>query len=136
MYYYDLSPRYSETDAMGHINNTVLPVWFEKARDPIFELFMPGRDLSKANLITVKYEIEFSNEIRYENDVQISTGIKKIGNSSLTVVQRLVQNDVLCAIGQTTIVHFDYKTKKPGPIPETIRQQLEAHILSLKSPRI
>ncbi|OZG70450.1 thioesterase [Hahella sp. CCB-MM4] len=129
MYYYELSPRYSETDAMGHINNTVLPVWFEKARDPIFELFMPGRDLSKANLITVKYEIEFSNEIRYEHDVQISTGIKKLGNSSLTVVQQLMQNDKLCAVGQTTIVHFDYENKKPGPIPETIRQKLEEHIV-------
>ncbi|AZZ95491.1 acyl-CoA thioesterase [Hahella sp. KA22] len=124
MYRYELSPRYAETDAMGHINNTVPPVWLEKARDPIFELFMPGRDLSKANLITVKYMIEFHDEIRYEHEVAIFTAIAEIGNASFTVTQRIVQNDTLRATGQTTLVHFDYRNKKAAPIPDDIRARL------------
>ncbi len=30
-----IQPRFNETDALGHINNTVLTQWFEGARDPI-----------------------------------------------------------------------------------------------------
>ena len=36
-----IQPRFNETDALGHINNTVLTQWFEGARDPIFKLFTP-----------------------------------------------------------------------------------------------
>ena len=30
-----VSPRFAETDALGHINNTVIPVWFEQGRHGI-----------------------------------------------------------------------------------------------------
>ena len=32
MFHYETEPRFSDTDALGHINNTVYPVWFEQAR--------------------------------------------------------------------------------------------------------
>jgi len=35
-----IKPRFLETDALGHINNTVVPGWFEGARDPVFRWFM------------------------------------------------------------------------------------------------
>ena len=31
-----VTPRFYETDAFGHINNTVITGWFETAREPIF----------------------------------------------------------------------------------------------------
>ncbi len=34
-----IQPRFQETDALGHINNTVPAVWFESARDPLFRIF-------------------------------------------------------------------------------------------------
>ena len=40
-----ISPRFLETDALGHINNTVLPMWFEAAREPVFRMFSPELDL-------------------------------------------------------------------------------------------
>ncbi len=42
--YTTITPRFSDTDALGHINNTNVPVWFEGTRDPLFRLFTP--DLS------------------------------------------------------------------------------------------
>lgn len=40
-----IKPRFNETDALSHINNTVLTAWFEGARDPIFKLFTPDLDV-------------------------------------------------------------------------------------------
>ena len=34
----ELMPRFYETDGLGHINNTVIPKWFETARTPIFAM--------------------------------------------------------------------------------------------------
>ena len=31
--------RFYETDALGHVNNTVVPMWIETGRLPIFEFF-------------------------------------------------------------------------------------------------
>ena len=54
-----LMPRFSETDALGHINNTALPVWFEAARTPFFRFFTPDLDCNKWKLIVAKIEVEF-----------------------------------------------------------------------------
>ena len=54
-----MEPRFCETDALGHINNTVVPMWFETARGPVFEVFNPGQDLSKWNVILRKNRCRF-----------------------------------------------------------------------------
>jgi len=36
-----IKPRFCETDALGHINNTSVPMWFEQGREPLFEFFVP-----------------------------------------------------------------------------------------------
>ncbi|MCJ8299448.1 MAG: hypothetical protein MJK13_11020 [Pseudomonadales bacterium] len=46
-----ISPRFLETDALGHINNTVLPMWFEASRDPVFKIFSPELDVNNWKLI-------------------------------------------------------------------------------------
>ena len=57
-----LQPRFSETDALGHVNNTVLPVWFEESRSPIFELFCPGMNVDDWHLIIAKIDVDFLAE--------------------------------------------------------------------------
>lgn len=41
-----ITPRVSETDGVGHINNTTVPVWFEAGRHEIFKLFTPDLSFS------------------------------------------------------------------------------------------
>ncbi len=43
--------RFYETDALGHVSNTVLVGWFEAARIPIFKLFVPDLNLQNWPLI-------------------------------------------------------------------------------------
>ena len=44
-----ITPGFYETDALGHINNTVIPMWLEKARTPIFKIFTPDLDPKNGN---------------------------------------------------------------------------------------
>lgn len=123
-----ISPRFAETDALGHINNTVIPVWFEQARKPVFQIFTPDLDPKKWRLIIAKIEVSFLAEIIYGYDVEIRTHLLHVGNTSIQLIQEVYQKDQLCAKGLAVLVHYDYKTKKSVPIPDEIRQYLEEHI--------
>lgn len=128
MFTLTIQPRFAETDALGHINNCVLPVWFEQARTPIFEIFVPGLGIRQWNLILAKIEVEFVAELFYGVGVEIRTWIERVGNSSVQVYQEAWQNGKLCAKGRAVQVHFDHGIKQSQPIPDAIRTQLNLHL--------
>lgn len=35
-----ITPRFSETDMLGHISNTAMPVWLEGAREGFFAVYI------------------------------------------------------------------------------------------------
>lgn len=123
-----LQPRFSETDALGHVNNTVLPVWFEDSRTPIFELFCPGMNVNDWHLIIAKIDVDFLAEIYYGKSVEIRTFMNKIGNSSMVVGHEAWQDNQLVAKGTAVLVHFDHTSKSSKPISEEVRIVLQQHL--------
>src|SRR5690606_31382399 len=106
MFHYSVQPRFSETDCLGHINNSVIPVWFEEARTDLFRLFNPSLSMNTWNLILKRYDIDFVAQVWREYPVEIETTIAKIGTTSLTVLQRALQQGAVAVVGHTTLVHF------------------------------
>ena len=125
MYSTTIEPRVSETDALGHINNTAIPVWLETARHPIFKLFMPDLSFNNWKLIVVNTNTNFSNEIFFGEDVNILTWVKKVGNTSFQLYEEIWQYDKLCVDSIVTYVNYDLKKKVTERIPDTIRRELE-----------
>ena len=123
--------RFCETDALQHVSNTALVSWFEAARDPIFRMFTPTMDLKNWPLILASYKVDFLAQIFYGKPVTVKTYISRLGNSAFDVYQELWQAGNVCATGVTTLVHFDYKTQKSAPIPDTIKKMLNAHFKAL-----
>lgn len=128
MFIETITPRFAETDALGHINNTVVPVWFEQARTPVFRLFVPDLAPERWRLIIAKIEVSFRQEIVYGHAVEVRTYLEKIGNSSFQLGQEVWQRGEQCARGSSVMVHFNYDHKKSEPIPPDIRAELEEHL--------
>jgi acyl-CoA thioester hydrolase len=124
--------RFYETDALQHVSNTVLVGWFETARLPIFKYFTPDLDLNNWPLILANYNVDFLQQIYLADPVEVKTWISRIGNSSFVVYQELWQSDVKKAKGTTTLVRFDYASKKAVRIPDDIRAKLEEHTIELE----
>ncbi|NQZ80916.1 MAG: acyl-CoA thioesterase [Colwellia sp.] len=122
-----IATRFSDTDGLGHINNTMVPVWFEGARDPVFKWFMPDLDLTQWNLILAKIDVEFHAQMYYGEKMEIRTYIGRIGGSSFDVYQELWQNGSRCASGTAVMVYFDYQTNKSLKIPEEIKVTMQEH---------
>lgn len=122
-----LSPRFAETDALGHVSNTAFPVWFEDARMPIFEIFHPTFDINNWTLILARQEMDHVAQSYVAKEVTINTLVGRLGNSSMEVLHQAFQGGVLIAKAKVVMVHFDYNTSKSKPIPDSIRQQLQQH---------
>ncbi|GAA6153600.1 acyl-CoA thioesterase [Pseudoteredinibacter isoporae] len=127
MFLHQLEPRFAETDALGHISNTIFPIWFEDARTPVFKIFNPNMNVHKWTLILARQEIDHTAQTFIGKSVTIQTGLGHIGNSSFELIQIAEQEGEIIAKGKAVLVHFDYEKQKASPIPEDIRAQLDAH---------
>ena len=129
MFSLTINPRFCDTDALGHINNTVLPVWFLEGRESILRIFNPSLSTEEVSLVLAKIEIEYLEELFFGKPVEIRTYVLRIGTSSVLVGQEAWQDDGLRATGTATIVNFDKHLRKSIPIPQAIRKKLERHVL-------
>lgn len=123
-----IQPRFSETDALGHINNTVFAVWFESARQGVFRIFTPDLDVANWTLIIASIQINYHAQTHYHAPVAIKTWISRIGNSSFEVYQEAWQQGQKCASGKAAMVKFDYKQQQAIALTAAERQALSLHL--------
>jgi len=124
-----ITPRFGDVDVLGHVNNTVLPIWFETARNPLFSLFMPDRKIDPATfpLIMAHTDFDFVDELVFQYDVEIRSGISRIGNKSFTVYHEAWQHGKLRVKGHAVIVHYDFTQRLSTPLPEEMKTLLAPH---------
>ncbi|MDD2519788.1 MAG: thioesterase family protein [Kiritimatiellae bacterium] len=123
-----VTPRFGDVDGLRHINNTRLPLWFELGREPLFRLFNPGMQLDNWNLIMAHIDVDFIVPMGLGADIEIRTAVAKIGTTSFTVSQEAWQNGEMGARGSAVVVHYDFRNRRPLPIPEDIRTKLKEHL--------
>ncbi len=136
MYAISVTPRFNDIDGLGHVNNTVIPNWFEEARNRIYRYFNPDFSFKTWNLILARFEVDFVAQIYYDKDAEILTWISKIGRSSFEVYQEAWQNKTLCAKGKTVLVHYDFKNQKSAEIPSDILKLLQEHQITKEEQKI
>jgi len=121
-----ITPRFYETDALGHINNAAIAAWFEVARIKFLESLGENGPDSARSWVLASLHIEFVLETFYGQDVIARITGVKLGNSSLTVVCDMSQDGKVTVSGTAVLVYLDLQTKAPARIPEQLRGQLEA----------
>lgn len=126
-----VSPRFGDVDGLGHINNTVLAVWFELGRNPIFRIFEPNLNLSHEHwpLIMAHTDYDFVDELFFQYDVEIRTTISRIGAKSFTIHHEAWQESRLCVRGDAVVVHYDFIKKQSTPLPEDKKKLLAEHLV-------
>lgn len=122
-----IEPRVSETDGIGHINNTNVPIWFEAGRHELFKLFTPDHSFENWKMIIINMNVDYVRQIYFGEFVTVKVWIKRIGNSSLQLYEEIWQKNNLCAKGTATYVNFSVKEQKSESIPEDIKKELQRH---------
>lgn len=119
-----LTVRFYETDALGHVNNTVMPQWFETGRIPLFKLFNNQDNIS---LIAANLNVDFVRPVYFGHPVTLNTFISRIGSSSFDIGTEIWQLDKLCAKGTTVMVNYDYANQRSVPLADSIKAKLVEH---------
>ena len=119
-----ITPRFYETDALGHINNASIAAWFEVARISFLESLGDQGAESAMSWVLASLQIDFIAETFYGSDVIATVTDARVGNSSLTVVCAMSQGGKLTVRGTAVLVHLDTRTKSPSRIPDGLRARL------------
>jgi acyl-CoA thioester hydrolase len=121
--------RYGDTDRQGHVNNAVFATFFETGRVGILNagdkpVFRPG-----FSFVIARLAIDFKAEILWPGTVDIATGVKSIGRSSVNFLQALFQDGKCVAIADSVVVHVDGSTHRSTPITDEIKTRFEEYLL-------
>lgn len=117
--------RYADTDRQGHINNSVFSVCFESGR--VHFLYDSEKPLSVkgTEFVVAEITIRFIKELNWSSQVDIGTGVSRIGRSSLGLTQALFCNDECVATADSVIVLMDESTRRSTQLPSLTRAELE-----------
>jgi acyl-CoA thioester hydrolase len=115
-----IQARFVDTDALGHVNNAVLVSYTEIGRVDLFNRVRQRM----GNLILARVAIDFERQVKLLDEISVKTRITRFGTTSMTVEQWIMAGDERAARAEVVVVHFDYKTQAPSPIPQEWRTQL------------
>ena len=112
--------RFSDTDALGHINNGSFAIYAETARLALL------RELGESfrSLILAHLAIDFRRQVMFGDRVEVETVVTKLGTTSITLEQVVRANGAAAAEVRSVVVLFDYETQRPRPLPADARTQL------------
>jgi acyl-CoA thioester hydrolase len=124
--------RYGDTDRQGHVNNAVFATFFETGR--VEMLYQPSHQFlsDDCSFVVAKSTIELIAEIHWPGQVDVGTGIVRIGGSSLVIAANLYQQGQLVATSETIVVQVSNITKTSTPISEEVKQKLKSLQISLE----
>ncbi|MGB6456457.1 MAG: thioesterase family protein [Streptosporangiaceae bacterium] len=82
---HQVSVRWRDTDALGHVNNAVYLTYLEEARDAFYL-----RVLGDPIYVVVRLEIDFRTELRHaDRSVRAEIAVAGVGTTSLTTRETL-----------------------------------------------
>jgi acyl-CoA thioester hydrolase len=117
----DVTLRYSDMDALGHLNNAVYATLFEAGRVAYVDGRLEALTPPGASYVIVKLTIEFKAEARYPGLARISTRIDRVGGSSMTFTQELHVEGRLAATAESVCALFDPVRRKAMRCSDAMR---------------
>lgn len=124
--------RFSDTDAMGHVNNACFFTYMEQARVAYLRRLAPDVDykagLKSFPFILADIQCSFKTPLYVDEIVIVSISVDSIGTKSFVFDYRLTEQNTgrTVATGRSVQVLFDYVKEVSFAMPEDMRQTIEA----------
>lgn len=119
-----ISVRWRDMDSMGHVNNAKYISYLEEARVR-WMLGVEGVSMTdRIAPVVAATNVNYRLPIVWPNDIVVELFVERLGNSSVTIGHRIVdQQDEskLYSDGNVVVVWMDTQTGKSAPLPDAIR---------------
>jgi acyl-CoA thioester hydrolase len=117
--------RFSDLDAMGHVNNAVFSEYIEQARLAWFGQFAADESMPLNDVILARTEIDFRSQVGFGETVAVGVRPSRVGTKSFEFEFELRVGDRLVAEAKSVLVGYDYSTGRSVEIPERWRRRLQ-----------
>jgi acyl-CoA thioester hydrolase len=125
-----LPAQWGDMDAFAHVNNTVYLRWFESARIAYGARIGLADRMARENIgpILASISCDYRRPITFPDTVHVGSRVSRIGRTSFTMDHRLVSEaaGAIAAKATSTLVLFDYRSRKSHPIHDALRQAIAA----------
>ncbi len=110
--------RFSDLDAMGHVNNASYLTYFEEGRAAWFRECV-GMAVGSIDfpVIVARIAIDYLAPVSYGETVDVYHRCARIGTKSLTIEGALTVGETAAAQYECTVVYFDYDSQSTRPVP-------------------
>lgn len=123
-----LQLRFNDIDVLGHVNNNAQLALFDVGKTE-FDSSMRGyiSDWNKVEAVIVNINCTFMQQIRFTDQMEVRTKVKKIGERSFVLQQilRNIDTGQICSMCESVLVSIDFETKTSKPIPDHIAEELK-----------
>lgn len=132
MHELQVTVRFGETDALGHINNTSYFIYMEEARIRFFEVLGYGLDAKRWNFILASTKCDFISQGYFNQQLTIKTFVSRVGSKSFQLEHDIICTETgkLVARGNAVIVYFDFEAQESKQLPVSLKERLEAYLVS------
>ncbi len=125
----ELPVQFRDIDVMGHVNNATYLQYMETARVELARRLGQVREGFRPGFIIASARREFKKPIRYERQITISVWVSRIGDRAWDLDYSIRgPRGVQYAVGRTTQVAYDYKTRAAVQISGKLRRELAKHV--------
>ncbi len=116
--------RWRDLDAFNHVNNATYLTYLEDARlQWLMQIRGEWRN-AHAMPVLVASQLNYRRPIAWPARISVELDCQRMGNSSLTLGHRIVDDDqeTVCCDGHVVTVWMDPSTGKPVPLPAAVRE--------------
>lgn len=127
--------RFRDLDTLKHVNNAIFSTYYEEARISFIQV-VPR--LSEAiagafSFVLADISICFIKPATFPSRLLIGSGIKELGNTSITSFQGIYdeKHKELISVAEATGVWFNLEKQRPSRLPDFDESTKEKYMLSL-----
>jgi len=116
--------RFADLDALGHVNNLAVGVYFENVRVALYTQLFPDWPRLKQVFVLAHLEIDYLHELHYPAALDVGLRLQGFGETSMRMVAAVFRQNTPAAISQSVSVYIDDTTRRPVPIPPDLKQKV------------
>lgn len=116
--------RWSDLDALGHVNNARFFTYLEEARLAWFETLKEPWYDEETGPVVARAACDFKRPINGTGEVRVRTRPRAPGNTSITLHSEIVSaedGETVYGIGEVVLVWVNRRTGRPAPLPPFLR---------------
>jgi acyl-CoA thioester hydrolase len=111
---------------MGHVSNTIYQNYYDSGKVNYFEEVIPDMDFVNLGIVGASIKIDYLKPIFMKTRILVETRVAEIGNKSLTMEHRLIDEATKEVLSTCSAVMVCYSIKEmiSIPIPEKWKQDI------------